>query len=126
MKRPTKGFGRFFMNIKQWTSLGLIFLLGFILTAWAENKGAEKILIQGGASGNIDFPHHKHQNTLSDCNICHAQFPQNSGAIDSLKKSGKLEKKGVMNTCLKCHRDMAKAGKKTGPTSCKQCHSIKG
>lgn len=114
------------MKIKQLMWVGLILLTAVVMVASAGNKGAEKILIQGGASGNIDFPHHKHQNTLTDCNICHAQFPQNSGAIDGLKKAGKLEKKIVMNACLKCHRSMQKEGKKSGPTSCKQCHSIKG
>jgi len=30
------------------------------------------------------------------------------------------------STCLKCHKELKKEGKKTGPTSCKGCHSRKG
>ncbi len=114
------------MKRKRMIWLCLIIMASFVAIAIAENKGAEKIILHGGASGNIDFPHHRHQNALTDCTICHAQFPQTSGAIDGLKKEGKLSKKAVMNGCLKCHRAMAKTGAKTGPTSCKQCHSIKG
>ena len=30
------------------------------------------------------------------------------------------------NQCLKCHKELKKAGKSTGPTSCKGCHNRKG
>ncbi len=30
------------------------------------------------------------------------------------------------STCLKCHKDLKKEGKKTGPVSCKGCHGRKG
>jgi hypothetical protein len=60
--------------------------------ASAENKGAEIILINGGKVRDIHFPHHRHQNALGDCNICHDLFPARAGSIAELKKQGKLKK----------------------------------
>jgi hypothetical protein len=89
------------------------------------NRGVDQIVIQGGKAGNTPFPHHRHQDTLKDCNLCHNLFPQEAGAIDQLKQEGKLRNKQVMKQCQKCHRKMARDGQKSGPTSCKKCHSIK-
>ena len=88
-----------------------------------QNKGAENIEINGGSRGNVPFPHHQHQVRLEDCQICHSLFPQKSGSIAELKADGKLKKKQVMNKlCTKCHRATKKAGQKSGPTTCKNCH----
>lgn len=89
----------------------------------AQDKGQKDHTLFGGKSGDVPFPHHLHQDALDDCNACHSSFPQEQGALASLKKAGTLKKKQVMNkTCLKCHRSMKKAKAKTGPTSCKGCH----
>ena len=58
-----------------------------------ENKGAEIILLSGGKMRDVHFPHHRHQDVLGDCNICHDLFPQKLGSIEELKNQGKLEKK---------------------------------
>ena len=88
-----------------------------------KNKGADKIQLFGGKKGNIPFPHHKHQESLKDCNICHADFPQKAGSIEKLKAEGKLEKKQIMNKhCTACHKKMKREEKKTGPTTCSKCH----
>ncbi len=88
-----------------------------------QNKGAESIEIEGGKRGKVPFPHHRHQENLGDCKICHSVFPQKSGSIEDLKAQGKLKKKYVMNKlCTKCHRETKKAGRKTGPTTCSKCH----
>ncbi len=88
-----------------------------------ENKGAENITLAGGKSGEVSFPHHRHQDVLVDCNICHYIFPQKKGVIEELKAQAKLEKKQVMNKlCTKCHREKKKAGEKAGPVTCKNCH----
>ncbi len=44
-----------------------------------------------------------------------------------LKKDGTIEKpmKFFHTTCQKCHKNMKKAGVKTGPASCKGCHGKK-
>lgn len=87
-----------------------------------ENKGAEQMVLEGGKSGEVPFPHAAHQSNLGDCTVCHDLFPQQPGAIESLKKAGKLKKKKVMRQCTGCHRKTAKAGQKSGPTRCKTCH----
>ncbi len=81
-----------------------------------QNKGAKAIEILGGVKGNVAFPHHTHQETLKDCNICHDVFPQVPGSIDKLKAEGKLEKKQVMNSqCINCHKEKKKQGKRQVP-----------
>lgn len=88
-----------------------------------ENRGAAEIVIEGGNRGDVPFPHLQHQDRLVDCKVCHAVFPQEKGAIETLKAEGKLEPKQVMNKqCTKCHRDKKRAGEKSGPTTCKSCH----
>ena len=114
------------INFKKTTKLAVLLVLviftGAVVFAMP-NHGKEEINIDGGKKGNIDFPHRIHQDTLGDCNICHAVFPKKAGIIKELKTQKKLKKKQVMNkTCLKCHRSMKKAGKETGPTNCSACH----
>ena len=88
-----------------------------------QNKGAKSIEIDGGTRGKVPFPHHRHQENLGDCTICHSIFPQKPGSIEELKAQGKLKKKYVMNKlCTKCHKDIKRAGRKTGPTTCSKCH----
>lgn len=95
-----------------------------IAIAADENKGAEQMTLNGGSRGNVDFPHLRHQETLTGCMTCHDMFPQTPGIIDQYKAEGKLKSKQVMNKlCVSCHRAMDRDGKKTGPTSCSKCHN---
>lgn len=88
-----------------------------------QNKGAKEIELNGGIRGKVPFPHHRHQEKLEDCNICHSIFEQKAGIIDELKAQGKLKKKHVMNKlCNKCHKEKIIAGEKTGPITCAKCH----
>ena len=88
-----------------------------------QNHGAGEIQLDGGKKGAVDFPHHRHQDAIDDCNACHAVFPQKLGIIKKLKLQKELKSKQVMNnTCLKCHKARKKAGENTGPTRCSQCH----
>jgi len=88
-----------------------------------ENKGAAEIQLPGGKRGPVLFPHHRHQDKLGDCDICHSVFPQKAGIIKELKAQGKLKKKYVMNKlCTKCHRQKKREGIKAGPTTCAKCH----
>ena len=88
-----------------------------------QDKGALDIELAGGKRGSVSFPHHRHQETLVDCNICHGVFEQKAGIIEELKVQGKLKPKYVMNKlCTKCHREKKQAGEKTGPTTCRKCH----
>ena len=93
-------------------------------SATPPNQGATEIILEGGTSGRVAFPHQRHQEKLTDCNICHAAFPQKAGAIEDLKAQGKLAKKQIMNEqCTKCHREKKQAGEKAGPTTCTTCHA---
>ena len=93
-----------------------------------EDKGAETILLSGGEKmRDVHFPHHRHQDALKDCNICHDLFPKKLGSIDELKNQGKLKKKQVMQEhCIDCHKEMKATDRKTGPTSCARCHRKTG
>jgi len=117
---------------KNWFALSVI---GGLLTSaviiganvTAQNKGAEIILINGGKMRDIHFPHHRHQNALGDCNVCHNLFPAKAGSIAELKEQGKLKKKQVMEAhCIACHKKKKAAGERTGPTSCARCHRRSG
>ena len=112
------------VKVKRWLLAAFIgiFSGGFIVEA-VENKGAEHMVLYGGKSGEVPFPHAIHQSALNDCKVCHDIFPQESGAIETLKKQGKLKKKKVMRQCTVCHRKTAKNGQKSGPTRCKTCHN---
>ena len=94
--------------------------------AWAaENMGAPDMTLYGGKTGEVPFPHAMHQQSLKDCSACHGIFPKEAGVIEKMKAGGDLKKKAVMNQCTKCHKDLKKAGEKTGPVSCRKCHQKK-
>lgn len=115
--------------MKVFLSIVLIFIaviaidLSAAFSEGDQNKGPADIEINGGTRGKVPFPHHRHQENLGDCKICHSIFPQEPGSIEELKAQGKLTKKYVMNKlCTKCHREMKIAGQKTGPLTCSKCH----
>jgi len=116
--------------LKQFIVLGLV--VAWAITGavgWAGNppgEGADQMVLTGGKSGNVPFPHHRHQANQADCMVCHGLFPQEAGAVDRLKGAGQLQAKQVMNKlCVKCHRTQKKAGEKSGPTKCNTCHQKK-
>lgn len=104
-----------------------VVLILMAVSAWTafavQNGGAEQISLEGGSRGVVPFPHHQHQNTLQDCDVCHSLFPQEQGGIERLKAEGKLVKKQVMNKhCIKCHKTLKRQGGPSGPTTCSKCH----
>lgn len=116
-------------NPKVWKLLsGLLLAAVFsvgpgAVFAQTQNTGAAEIVLDGGTSGSVAFPHQRHQAKLADCTICHSAFPQKAGAIEELKAQGKLAKKQIMNEqCTKCHKEKKQAGEKAGPTTCTTCH----
>ena len=111
------------MGIKKWVAGITLSVFISAIGLAVENKGAEKIQIDGGSKGKISFQHRKHQERLGDCNVCHTMFPQESQSLARLKKNGQLKRKYIMNKlCIKCHKAEKKAGNKTGPTKCSKCH----
>lgn len=104
-------------------SVALIVMSGAWTAFAVQNGGAEKIALKGGSRGTVPFPHHRHQNALQDCNICHSLFPQEPGGIERLKAEGKLVKQQVMKKlCINCHRTLKRIGRPGGPITCAKCH----
>ena len=90
----------------------------------AQDAGRPELTLNGGSKGPVFFKHQLHQAVVEDCAVCHKDFEKTPGALDEAKKTGALKAKQVMNkTCLACHRAKRKAGEKSGPTSCRACHS---
>jgi len=94
------------------------------ISAGAQDKGAADMVLEGGSSGDVPFPHRRHQESLTEgCQVCHDMFPQKRGSIEALKAEGNLESKQVMNRlCTACHRQYRREGVDTGPITCGQCH----
>jgi len=104
-------------------SLAMIVLALTAGVALALENGAPQMSLDGGSRGVVLFPHQAHQQTLTDCLVCHDVFAQKTGAIKAAVDAGQLKKKEVMNKqCIKCHRERKRAGQSSGPTSCAQCH----
>ena len=103
---------------------GLVLSVALAGVAFAGN-GAETMVLKGGSPGDVPFPHKAHQDALKDCDACHKLFPQEAGAIEKAIAAGTMKKKDAMKQCQTCHKDMKGKGEKTGPTSCKECHSKK-
>lgn len=91
----------------------------------AIKTGAENITLDAGKKAAVPFPHKRHQAIDSiTCNACHDLFPKALGSIADLKADGVLGRKQVMKAlCISCHKETAGAGKTSGPTSCRACHS---
>ena len=76
----------------------------------------------------VNYNHTKHSAVAPDCKSCHHTWkdgtPKKCSECHKAKKDGKAlgSKKALHKACKDCHKDMKKAGKKTGPTSCKGCH----
>jgi len=81
----------------------------------------------------VKFPHKEHGETI-DCLKCHHTAKVKEEAESCFNCHGKnpdIPDPGQMSAkknpfhilCKTCHSDMKKAGKETGPTKCKECHS---
>ncbi|MCD6429731.1 MAG: cytochrome c3 family protein [Deltaproteobacteria bacterium] len=77
----------------------------------------------------VVYNHEKHSAATPDCKTCHHTWdgkdaPKKCSECHTAKKDGKKlsSKDALHKNCKGCHKTMKKAGKKTGPTSCKKCH----
>jgi hypothetical protein len=119
------------MNVRRATVAALLVLAAALIMAGAipaqtQNPGAADMVLEGGTSGKVPFPHRRHQQANPDCTVCHAKFPQKAGAIEELKEKGALPRKQVMNElCTRCHKERQAAGQSSGPVTCTKCH-VKG
>ena len=102
-------------------SAAMVWIAG--LSIAETNNGAKELVIPAGNQGIVKFPHHRHQESMKDCMLCHDLYPRQAGAIQDLKQKGTLVPKQVMNKqCVKCHKAKKEAGEKSGPVICKECH----
>jgi len=62
-------------------------------------------------SGNVVFPHKKHQESVRDCKVCHKTSP------GTIKEAGQFRPHTL---CIGCHEKG-----KPGPVSCANCHETR-
>ena len=90
---------------------------------------------------NVDYKvacaecHHKYEggknvwkegDPVEKCDACHKEAKPPAG--DKSSKAEKIQKyyfTAIHENCVGCHKEMKKAGKPTGPTSCTDCHPKK-
>ena len=87
----------------------------------------------------VVFPHEKHVEALGDesCAKCHHIYDEDkhelvyeegeeSSCADCHGLKDENSQPSLMNayhiSCIKCHRELAKAHKETGPYTCGECH----
>ena len=69
----------------------------------------------------------KEGDAVEKCQACHSQAkPPKAGAGQTnLSKEEKIKAyhyAAIHENCVGCHKELKKAGKQTGPVSCKECH----
>ena len=66
---------------------------------------------------------YKEGDAVQKCTACHKEAKAPKG--DKTPKAEKIKQyyyDAIHENCAGCHKDLKKAGKPTGPTSCKDCH----
>ena len=130
-------------------SVPLIVSLFFaaICIAAADNAPQKPIVIGVPAGAKlkkekVSFPHKAH--AALQCDACHHMLKENpeqysctaAGCHDLANPTNSEERKSMAyfrnafhanskSSCNGCHKKLKKEGKPAGPTSCKQCHSVK-
>ena len=98
---------------------------------FAMPKAPEKVTINEVQKRKpaVTFNHKAHADQFG-CKECHHKWkggnavPRKCSECHKAKKEGKIPsaKHAYHKRCKGCHKKMKKAGKKTGPTSCRKCH----
>lgn len=77
----------------------------------------------------VTLPHKKHVDSGIACKTCHHKdeagaTPKKCTECHTMPATGDAPeaKKAFHDACQKCHKKEAKAGKKSGPTKCEDCH----
>ncbi len=111
--------------------LVVIFSVTFLFAA----NAPDKVTVDGAKNKKapVVFSHKIHAD-LYKCEQCHHTWdgkgtPKKCTDCHTLKGKDKAPKafiafhKGKADkSCVTCHKDLKKAGKKTGPTKCNDCH----
>jgi hypothetical protein len=114
--------------------VAMVAFLGLAVVAFASPAvptGDLKIVKAEGCDKKpaVTYNHEKHDAATPDCKTCHHTWdgkaaPKKCSECHKAKKDGKKinSKSALHKNCKDCHKKLKKAGKKTGPTSCKACH----
>lgn len=77
----------------------------------------------------VSLPHKQHVDAGIACKTCHHKdeagaTPKKCTECHTIPATGETSdaKKAFHDSCQKCHKKEAKAGKKSGPTKCEDCH----
>ena len=79
----------------------------------------------------VGFYHDKHTSALEKegCGVCHLQDEKGRFIFKYPKLRDEKTRQSLMNSyhdnCIGCHRERAKAGKKSGAVTCGECHVVK-
>ena len=124
-----------------WTCF--FFLFGETGSVWSvENTNkmtAERPIFMGDIDGfeelerpPVEFYHDKHTIALKKegCGACHPQGESDNFIFRYPKLIDDRTEQGLMNayheSCVGCHREISKAGRKSGFVTCGECHVSKG
>jgi hypothetical protein len=75
------------------------------------NGFAADVILLPSESGNVVFPHKKHQESVRDCKVCHKTSP------GTIKESGQYRPHKL---CIGCHEK-----ERSGPVNCVDCHETR-
>ncbi len=72
----------------------------------------------------------KESDAVQKCDVCHSEAKapktkKDEPKISTKEKIAKYYYSAIHENCKSCHNDLKKAGKKAGPTACKDCHPNK-
>lgn len=108
--------------LKRAVAGAAVLLFVLVGQVFAENQGAEIIILKSEDFDSVHLSHILHEIKLGDCQVCHKLYAKETDAIEKSVRTGILKRKQVMDQCEGCHSETAIAGKRSGPTSCKGCH----
>jgi hypothetical protein len=113
------------ISIAFFTGVGIL-----IATDIPEDMDLKSDVYETHKKGPVPFSHQKHSDSNIACTECHHTWKEGepvkkcSECHDPLETKGEAKKLMLAyhNTCKKCHMDLKKAEKPTGPTMCNDCH----
>ena len=137
MKKRILLLGAVILSIVSFTGIGIL-----VATDCPDEISIKSDAFTKYKKGSVKFSHTKHHADYKiACTECHHVYKDGKNVFkegdpvqkcsechDALKSQGKVKKLMLAyhKNCQGCHKQLAKAGKKTGPTrKCNGCHEKK-
>ena len=137
MKKRILLLGAVILSIVLFTGVGIL-----VATDCPDEISIKSDAFTKYKKGSVKFSHTKHHADYKiACTECHHVYKDGKNVFkegdpvqkcsechDALKSQGKVKKLMIAyhKNCQVCHKELAKAGKKTGPTKkCNGCHEKK-